>query len=242
MAATASPPASATPLRNSTVAPPRSLPATIPSPPNETSSVRRRHRQGRHRHRPRRGDRGRTTADRDRHRAAPRHPHATFHRHYASLVETRFRPRIPANRSETHPDQPHWRAPGEQPRRLRHEDTDSRRTLAQYEGPSGNSLSRATPCAAAAPTSPCPPAGEPPQHHSPDPAHPGSSSARGPAAPRRGHGVALTPPAWSQPMSGTIETTTLPALVRPCSTYAIASSVWSKGKVLSMTGRSFPLS
>jgi hypothetical protein len=43
-------------------------------------------------------------------------------------------------------------------------------------------------------------------------------------------------------LPGAIETTTLPALVRPCSTCAIASSVRSKGKVLSTTGRSFPLS
>lgn len=49
-------------------------------------------------------------------------------------------------------------------------------------------------------------------------------------------------PAASQSLPGTIDTTTLPALVRPCSTCAIASSVRSKGKVLSMTGWSFPLS
>jgi hypothetical protein len=33
-------------------------------------------------------------------------PHATFHRHYADLIDTHFRPRIPAARAETHTDRP----------------------------------------------------------------------------------------------------------------------------------------
>ncbi|MET7355881.1 hypothetical protein [Streptomyces mirabilis] len=61
-------------------------------------------------------------------------PHATFHRHYADLIDTHFRPRIPAARSETRTDRPKTDEPKEENlRRLRQENTDLRRTLALYE-------------------------------------------------------------------------------------------------------------
>ncbi|MFJ8111638.1 hypothetical protein [Streptomyces sp. NPDC096132] len=61
-------------------------------------------------------------------------PHATFHRHYAHLIDTHFRPRIPAPRAETHTVQlPAPTAREENLRRLRQENTDLRRTLALFE-------------------------------------------------------------------------------------------------------------
>ncbi|NEB03740.1 hypothetical protein [Streptomyces sp. SID13726] len=61
-------------------------------------------------------------------------PHATFHRHYADLIDTHFRPRIPAARSQTRTDRPKTDGPNEENlRRLRQENTDLRRTLALYE-------------------------------------------------------------------------------------------------------------
>ncbi|MFJ9908749.1 hypothetical protein ACIRVK_38820 [Streptomyces sp. NPDC101152] len=61
-------------------------------------------------------------------------PHATFHRHYADLIDTHFRPRIPAARAETHRDQPKANETKEENlHRLRKENTDLRLTLALYE-------------------------------------------------------------------------------------------------------------
>ncbi|MFG2707477.1 IS3 family transposase [Streptomyces sp. NPDC048386] len=61
-------------------------------------------------------------------------PHAPFHRHYADLIDTRFRPRIPAVRAETHTDRSKRDETKEENlRRLRQENTDLRRTLALYE-------------------------------------------------------------------------------------------------------------
>jgi hypothetical protein len=61
-------------------------------------------------------------------------PHATFHRHYADLIDTHFRPRIPVARAETHTDGPEADdTKKENLRRLRKENTDLRRTLALYE-------------------------------------------------------------------------------------------------------------
>ncbi|MBT1093528.1 hypothetical protein [Streptomyces sp. Tu102] len=60
-------------------------------------------------------------------------PHATFHRHYAHLIDTHFRPRIPAPRANSHTDQPQAAAKEDNLRRLRQEKTDLRRTLALYE-------------------------------------------------------------------------------------------------------------
>lgn len=62
-------------------------------------------------------------------------PHATFHRHYADLIDTHFRPRIPA------PAQPAETrtSPADDAReetnlsRLRRENAELRRTLAVYE-------------------------------------------------------------------------------------------------------------
>ncbi|GHH29670.1 hypothetical protein [Streptomyces lanatus] len=61
-------------------------------------------------------------------------PHATFHRHYADLIDTHFRPRIPAAGSQTGTDRLKTDKPkDENLRRLRQENTDLRRTLALYE-------------------------------------------------------------------------------------------------------------
>jgi hypothetical protein len=61
-------------------------------------------------------------------------PHATFHRHYADLIDTHFRPRIPAARAATHTDRPKADETKEENlRRLRKENTDLRLTLALYE-------------------------------------------------------------------------------------------------------------
>ncbi|MGW2891840.1 hypothetical protein ACWDDN_42360 [Streptomyces griseoruber] len=62
-------------------------------------------------------------------------PHATFHRHYADLIDTHFRPRVPK------PAQPAASTPSPAAdaraeanlSRLRQENTDLRRTLALYE-------------------------------------------------------------------------------------------------------------
>ncbi|MDX2544086.1 hypothetical protein ACOT81_20935 [Streptomyces sp. WI04-05B] len=62
-------------------------------------------------------------------------PHATFHRHYADLIDTHFRPRIPAPSRPTAPvDRPEADEKKEANLiRLRQENTDLRRTLALYE-------------------------------------------------------------------------------------------------------------
>ncbi|MEU2718281.1 hypothetical protein [Streptomyces sp. NPDC007205] len=61
-------------------------------------------------------------------------PHATFHRHYAGLIDTHFRPRIPAARAEADTGRPRADEGKETPlHRLRKENTDLRRTLALYE-------------------------------------------------------------------------------------------------------------
>ncbi|MGR6968381.1 hypothetical protein ACU639_02035 [Streptomyces cynarae] len=61
-------------------------------------------------------------------------PHATFHRHYADLIDSHFRPRIPAARSAVHANRPKTDELREDNlRRLRQENTDLRRTLALYE-------------------------------------------------------------------------------------------------------------
>ncbi|MFD8393734.1 hypothetical protein ACFV2N_32165 [Streptomyces sp. NPDC059680] len=62
-------------------------------------------------------------------------PHATFHRHYADLLDTYFRPRIPTpTQDETRTDRPETDERKEENlRRLRKENTDLRRTLALYE-------------------------------------------------------------------------------------------------------------
>ncbi|WP_329314427.1 hypothetical protein [Streptomyces sp. NBC_01262] len=62
-------------------------------------------------------------------------PHATFHRHYADLIDAHFRPRIPAPAQPATPTE----SSGSDARteanlsRLRKENTDLRRTLALYE-------------------------------------------------------------------------------------------------------------
>ncbi|MGR6975236.1 hypothetical protein ACU639_37650 [Streptomyces cynarae] len=62
-------------------------------------------------------------------------PHATFHRHYADLIDTHFRPRIPAAGSQTGTDRLKTDEPKEENlRRLRQENTDLRRTLAPLRG------------------------------------------------------------------------------------------------------------
>ncbi|MDH6630596.1 hypothetical protein M2271_008457 [Streptomyces sp. LBL] len=58
-------------------------------------------------------------------------PHATFHRHYADLIDTHFRPRIPQSATTPSPA-PNARAEANLSR-LRRENTDLRRTLALYE-------------------------------------------------------------------------------------------------------------
>ncbi|MFF4402633.1 hypothetical protein [Streptomyces sp. NPDC001480] len=61
-------------------------------------------------------------------------PHATFHRHYTNLIDTHFRPRIPAPAlPTTHPESPPDVRREENLSRLRQENTDLRRTLALYE-------------------------------------------------------------------------------------------------------------
>lgn len=61
-------------------------------------------------------------------------PHATFHRHYAGLLDTHFRPRIPAAQAETRTDRPQTDERREANlRRLRWENSDLRRILALYE-------------------------------------------------------------------------------------------------------------
>lgn len=61
-------------------------------------------------------------------------PHATFHRHYADLIDTHFRPRILAPQAATPTDRPQAaEAKEENLRRLRQENTDLRRALALYE-------------------------------------------------------------------------------------------------------------
>ncbi|MEU5397137.1 hypothetical protein [Streptomyces tibetensis] len=61
-------------------------------------------------------------------------PHATFHRHYAGLIDTDFRPRIPTAGSQTGTDRLKTdELKEENLRRLRQENTDLRRTLALYE-------------------------------------------------------------------------------------------------------------
>ncbi|MGW7522670.1 hypothetical protein [Streptomyces sp. NPDC054783] len=61
-------------------------------------------------------------------------PHATFHRHYADLIDSHFRPRLPAARAETRTDRPKTDERKEANlRRLRQENADLRRTLALYE-------------------------------------------------------------------------------------------------------------
>ncbi|WP_406470002.1 hypothetical protein [Streptomyces sp. NBC_01615] len=61
-------------------------------------------------------------------------PHATFHRHYADLIDTHFRPRIPdpAQPATTTSFAADARAEANLSR-LRRENTDLRRTLALYE-------------------------------------------------------------------------------------------------------------
>ncbi|MEU5046303.1 hypothetical protein [Streptomyces griseorubiginosus] len=61
-------------------------------------------------------------------------PHATFHRHYAHLIDIHFRPRIPGPRADSHTDRPQAAVAKEANlRRLRQENTELRRTLALYE-------------------------------------------------------------------------------------------------------------
>ncbi|MFE7076931.1 hypothetical protein ACFU96_43265 [Streptomyces sp. NPDC057620] len=57
------------------------------------------------------------------------------HRHYADLIDTHFRPRVPVSaRAETHTDRPEADERRETNlQRLRQENTDLRRTLALYE-------------------------------------------------------------------------------------------------------------
>ncbi|WP_089107754.1 hypothetical protein [Streptomyces hyaluromycini] len=62
-------------------------------------------------------------------------PHATFHRHYADLIDTHFRPGIPQpapHQATTASPAPGTRA-DDNLSRLRRENTDLRRTLALYE-------------------------------------------------------------------------------------------------------------
>ncbi|MFD8725301.1 hypothetical protein ACFV2H_47025 [Streptomyces sp. NPDC059629] len=61
-------------------------------------------------------------------------PHATFHRHYADLINTHFRPRIPepAQPATTTASAAADRAEANLSR-LRRENTDLRRTVALYE-------------------------------------------------------------------------------------------------------------
>ncbi|MGW1520799.1 hypothetical protein [Streptomyces sp. NPDC002287] len=61
-------------------------------------------------------------------------PHATFHRHYADLIDTHFRPRLPTPRANTDTDRPKAdETKDENLRRLRNENTELRRTLTLYE-------------------------------------------------------------------------------------------------------------
>ncbi|MGW5657818.1 hypothetical protein [Streptomyces humi] len=62
-------------------------------------------------------------------------PHATFHRHYADLIDTHFRPRIPKSAqtaTATSSSTADTRAESNLSR-LRRENTELRRTLAVYE-------------------------------------------------------------------------------------------------------------
>ncbi|MEU7306078.1 hypothetical protein [Streptomyces sp. NPDC007206] len=59
-------------------------------------------------------------------------PHATFHRHYADLIDTHFRPRIPKLATTRAAPAVDARAETNLSR-LRRENTDLRRTLALYE-------------------------------------------------------------------------------------------------------------
>lgn len=62
-------------------------------------------------------------------------PHATFHRHYADLIDTHFRPRIPelAQPATTTSSSAADARAEANLSRLRRENTDLRRTLALYE-------------------------------------------------------------------------------------------------------------
>ncbi|MGX1914135.1 hypothetical protein ACWIID_35660 [Streptomyces phaeochromogenes] len=62
-------------------------------------------------------------------------PHATFHRHYADLIDVHFRPRIPALPRPATPTEPSGSDVRTEANlsRLRKENTDLRRTLALYE-------------------------------------------------------------------------------------------------------------
>ncbi|GAA4028480.1 hypothetical protein [Streptomyces plumbiresistens] len=62
-------------------------------------------------------------------------PHATFHRHYADLIDVHFRPRIPALARPAMPTEPSGSDAHTEANlsRLRKENTDLRRTLALYE-------------------------------------------------------------------------------------------------------------
>ena len=96
-------------------------------------------------------------------------PHATFHRHYADLIDTHFRPRIPAPRAETHTD----RAKGDEKkeenlRRLRQENTELRRTLALYEEAIRQLTLENHALRSGATIVPLPPAAGPLHHHGPD--------------------------------------------------------------------------
>ncbi|MGW0655378.1 hypothetical protein ACWD4T_42550 [Streptomyces umbrinus] len=60
-------------------------------------------------------------------------PHATFHRHYSDLIDTHFRPRVPAPAPPTVPGEKAGERSEANLKRLRQENTDLRRTLALYE-------------------------------------------------------------------------------------------------------------
>lgn len=62
-------------------------------------------------------------------------PHATFHRHYADLIDAHFRPRTPASARPAIPRGPSGSDVRTEANlsRLRKENTDLRRTLALYE-------------------------------------------------------------------------------------------------------------
>jgi hypothetical protein len=60
-------------------------------------------------------------------------PHATFHPHYADLIDTHFRPRIPtATTAQARSSEPDERREANLAR-LRQENTELRRTLTLYE-------------------------------------------------------------------------------------------------------------
>lgn len=62
-------------------------------------------------------------------------PHATFHRHYADLIDVHFRPRTPASARPVIPREPSGSDVRTEANlsRLRKENTDLRRILALYE-------------------------------------------------------------------------------------------------------------